>query len=201
MNGTSTYTLTVPDEQTWWVVYCGMVVSDGEIQTGEGQVTFYLSDKYLTNTESFVNFKIAEIQTYLDENNDRYVGWVDNICAVPFVSSGASLPCPFKVLDVSDEDGLKIAVTWGLIWNMLPTGMYPDDDPQLVMDVTDTCFLYSKIVFDSSLIVTGVSFSLETSLVTNTANTQYNIIAVIDVKQSTGSGGKKYIAKIRNSCI
>jgi len=201
MNGTSTYTLTVSDEQTWWVVYCGMVVSDGEIQTGEGQVTFYLSDKYLTNTESFVNFKIAEIQTYLDENNDRYVGWVDNVCAVPFVSSGASLPCPFKVLDVSDEDGLKIAVTWGLIWNMLPTGMYPDDDPQLVMDVTDTCFLYSKIVFDSSLIVTEVAFSLETSLVTNTANTQYNIIAVIDVKESTGSGGGKYIAKIRNSCM
>ena len=203
MNGTNTYTLTVSDEQTWWVVYCGMVVSDGVIQTGQGQVTFYTSDKYLSNTDGFVNFKIAEIQTYVDGENNRYVGWVDNVCAVPFVSSGASLPCPFKVVDVSEEDTLKVSIGWGLIWNMLPVGMHPDDNPRLVMNISQTSFIYSQITFDtSSLIPTDVRFNIFTELKTNTSSVQYNLIAVVKVEEkAVGGGTKSVITSIKNICV
>lgn len=197
MTADDTYKLTISDEQDWWAVYCGMVVSNGEIQTGDGQVTFFTSDKYLTDTESYVNFKIAEIQVYKTDDNKRYVGWVQNTCAVPFVAGGASLPCPFKVLDVSDEDGFKINISWGLIWNMLPVGMEVDDDPKLIMNISGTSFVYSEITFDSDLIVTDVRFGLYTDLKTNTSSVQYNLIAVVTV---TGSGDNQTMS-IKNICV
>jgi hypothetical protein len=109
---------------------------------------------------------------------------------------GSTIPCPFEITDASDEDGLKVQVAWGLIWQRLPTGMFPDNDPPLVMDVTENCYVYSKIVFDTNtLLPTGVSFSIETALMENTDTTQYNLIATVIVDTESEA-----ITEIRNVC-
>jgi hypothetical protein len=109
---------------------------------------------------------------------------------------GSTIPCPFEVTDASDEQGLKVQVAWGLIWQRLPTGMFPDNDPPLVMEVSANCFVYSKIIFDTeTLLPTGISFSVESNLMENTDTTQYNLIATVIVDTEAEA-----ITEIRNVC-
>ena len=111
---------------------------------------------------------------------------------------GAALPCPFQVTNASDDTALKVQIAWGLIWNMLPTGMFPSNNPPLVMTVTDMCYVYSKIEFNKdTLLPTGVSFSIETELKQNTDTIQYNLIAVVTVE---GDSENKKISSIENIC-
>jgi hypothetical protein len=111
---------------------------------------------------------------------------------------GGGIPCPFECSDVSEGRDLKIEVAWGLVWNMLPSGMVPDNDPKLVIDVSSSCYIYIKIVFDTStLLVTDVLVSAEQDLRTNTASTQFNLIAVVTVDESSNP---KIISNIRNIC-
>jgi hypothetical protein len=110
----------------------------------------------------------------------------------------AASACPFQVSNASKDDNLKIEIAWGLIWNMLPTGMMPDNKPPLQMDVTATCYVYSKIQFSTStLLPTDISFSIETDLVQNTSSIQYNLIAIVEVKEDADP---KVITSIRNIC-
>jgi hypothetical protein len=113
-------------------------------------------------------------------------------------SGGGGIPCPFACFDASENTTLKVQVAWGLIWQRLPTGMFPDNDPPLKLTVTDTCFIYSKIVFDTdTLLPTEISFSVETDLKENTNTTQYNLIASVFV--DTGAD-PAVISNIRNVC-
>jgi len=114
-------------------------------------------------------------------------------------SGGASLPCPFAVSDASEGTNLKVQVAWGLVWNMLPTGMFPTDNPQFKLDVTETCYIYVQIVFNTStLIVNEVLITAETELKTNTATTQYNLIAVVKIDPDADP---KTITSIKNICV
>lgn len=111
---------------------------------------------------------------------------------------GSSLPCPFECTDASQGTTLKVQIAWGLIYQMLPTGMMPDNDPPLKLTVTDSCYIYSKIIFNTnSLQVTGVEFSVETDIKSNTDSTQYNLVAVVLV-DSTGTD--PVISSINNIC-
>lgn len=106
--------------------------------------------------------------------------------------------CPFQVTNASEDTTLKVQIAWGLIWNMLPTGMLPDNDPPLKLTVTETCYIYSKILFNTTtLLVSEVSFSVETDLKTNTSNTQFNLIAVVTVDEDADP---KVIKGIKNIC-
>lgn len=110
---------------------------------------------------------------------------------------GSVIPCPFKCSDASDETTLRVEVTWGLIYQRLPTGMLPDNKPPLRLVVSQTCYIYSRIVFnDDTLLVTDVSFSVETEIKSNTNTTQYNLIAVVTVSE----GQDKVITGITNIC-
>ena len=112
---------------------------------------------------------------------------------------GSSIPCPFQVSDATDEEGMKVQIEWGLIWQMLPTGMQPDNDPPLKMTITATGYVYSKIVFNKdTLIPTSVSFSIETEIKSNTDTTQYNLIAIVTVDTTTQPAS---ITGIQNICI
>ena len=114
-------------------------------------------------------------------------------------NGGATLPCPFQVSDATDEDGMKVQIAWGLIWQMLPTGMQPDNDPPLKMTITATGYVYSKIVFNKdTLIPTSVSFSIETEIKSNSDTTQYNLIAIVTVNTTTQPAS---ITGIQNICI
>lgn len=111
---------------------------------------------------------------------------------------GTAIACPFECSDASEGSTLKVQVAWGLVWNMLPTGMYPDNDPPLKLSVSETCYIYIKIVFDAStLLVNEVLFSVETILKTNTPTTQFNLIAVVTVNSETQD---KFISNIKNVC-
>jgi hypothetical protein len=112
---------------------------------------------------------------------------------------GSSIPCPFQVSDATDEEGMKVQIEWGLIWQMLPTGMQPDNDPPLKMTITATGYVYSKIVFNKdTLIPTSVSFSIETEIKSNSDTTQYNLIAIVTVDTTTQPAS---ITGIQNICI
>jgi hypothetical protein len=110
----------------------------------------------------------------------------------------ASLPCPFKVFDASDSDGMKVQVTWGLIYQMLPTGMFPNNNPRLKLTVTETSYVYSKIVFNTNtLLPTEVLFSVETEIKENTSTTQYNLMAVVYVDSESDPA---VISYVQNMC-
>jgi len=111
---------------------------------------------------------------------------------------GSTIPCPFEVTDASENTTLKVEIAWGLIWQQLPTGMYPNNDPPLKMTVTKTCYVYSKIVFNTNtLLPTSVSFSIEENITENTSNTQYNLIARVFVDEEADP---KVISSISNIC-
>jgi hypothetical protein len=110
---------------------------------------------------------------------------------------GSVIPCPFECTDASNDTTLRVQVAWGLIYQQLPTGMMPDNKPPLRLTVTQTCYIYSRIVFNTdTLLVTGVSFSVETTIQSNTETTQYNLIAVVTVSE----GEDKTITSISNIC-
>lgn len=109
--------------------------------------------------------------------------------------SGGGIPCPFRVTDASSGETLKVQVQWGLIYNMLPTGMFFDNNPPLEMTINASCFLYSAIVFNTStLMPVSISFTTGTTLKTNTSTTQFNLIAKITVEDGR-------ITSIVNRCI
>lgn len=111
---------------------------------------------------------------------------------------GSTIPCPFQVSNASDEAGMKVEIQWGLIWQQLPTGMFPDNDPPLRMAISGTSYVYSKIEFNKdTLLPVAVSFSIETEIKNNTDAIQYNLIAVVTV---TGEGDEQKISAIQNIC-
>jgi hypothetical protein len=64
--------------------------------------------------------------------------------------------------------------------------------------VTETCYVYSKIQFSTStLLPTNISFSIESELVENTETIQYNLIAVVTIKEDVEP---KSITSIKNIC-
>lgn len=112
---------------------------------------------------------------------------------------GTAIPCPFECIDASDTEGMKVQVAWGLIWQMLPTGMMPNNDPPLKLTVTETCYIYSRITFDTdTLLPTEIDFSVETQLKDNTSSVQYNLIARVFVDDTADP---KVISSISNICV
>ena len=110
---------------------------------------------------------------------------------------GSTIPCPFECIDATEETTMKVQVAWGLIWQKLPTGMFPDDSIPLKLTITDNSFIYSRITFDlNTLLPSAVDFTVETALKENTSTEQYNLIAVVKVTE----GENKTIASISNIC-
>jgi len=147
--------------------------------------------------------KSAQITSIVGGTFQRSIGGTSiNILSGPVGSSGgssgSSIPCPFQCSDASTDNTLKVQIAWGLIYQMLPSGMIPDNDPPLKLTVTDSCYIYSKITFNTdSLQVTGVEFSVETEIKSNTDAIQYNLIAVVIV-DSTGQS--PVISSLQNIC-
>lgn len=123
---------------------------------------------------------------------------LDKSTAVGAGGGTAVAACPFEVTDVSTAEQLKINIAWGVIANRIPTGMFPNNDPQLVMDITDSSFVYAAITFDlDTLNVSGVAFSVESEIQANTTTTQYWLIATVTVDNT---GLAPVISKILNVC-
>ena len=194
-----TYRMVISDTQDWWVIYIGMVVSNGVIQTTPGSITIFASDSYEVNTPAYVYFKIAEIQAYYNIDGNRYIGWILNSCAIPFIASGGTAKCWFQCVDVSVDSALKVKVAQDQISGRYPEGMglnFPD----YILEISQSCYIYAKILFNTTTLEiesgsTSITLLQSSTLQENTASEQYILIATV----VTG-GDPIAITQINNVC-
>jgi hypothetical protein len=178
------YSMVISTSQDYWVIYIGMIVSNGVIQTTPGSITIFAADSYQVNTPTYVYFKIAEIQTYYNIDGIRYVGWILNSCAIPFVSGGGGgAKCFFQCSDASEGTDLKVKVAQDQIAGRWPDGMglgFPD----FILEISQSCYIYAKILFNTTTleIETGsdsITVLQSNELQANTASEQYILLATV----------------------
>lgn len=197
-----TYTLTLADTSDWWVIYCGLVVVDGVIQTGEGDITIFASDQYEESTDTYVYFKLAELNVSLRENGDRYVSYVLNTCAVPFVASGGATPAPcpyFRVTDATETEILRVEVAQNQIAGRWPDGMGLGFPP-FYLELAGNSYIYAAIYWDVTTLTIGpdpdaITILQSDEILTNTDTMQYILLATV----VTG-GDPIAITQITNVC-
>jgi hypothetical protein len=111
---------------------------------------------------------------------------------------GGTVFCPFKVTDASTTDQLKIQIQWGVIAGRVPTGMFPNDDPPLKLDIAGTCYVYAQIDWDrSTLQSTGCSFTTSETVLPNTTTSTFQLVATVHVNTDVSPA---VIDKIMNVC-
>jgi hypothetical protein len=194
------FRLVISTSADYWIVYIGMIVSNGVIQTTPGSISIFTSDAYLVNTPTYVYFKIAELQTYYNVDGLRYVGWILNSCAIPFVSGGGGAKCWFQCSDASEGTRLMVKVAQDQIAGRWPDGMglgFPDF---ILRDISQSCYIYAKILFNTTTleIETGsdsITILQSNDLQQNTASEQYILLATI----ITGTAPVR-ITEINNVC-
>ena len=199
MNLTDTFTLTLSTSQNFWVIYCGMVVINGVIQTGPGMVTIFATDSYQVDTPTYVYFKLAQLTIAARNNATTYVSWILNSCAIPFVSGGGNVRCFFQCTNASEGTALKVKVAQDQISNRWPDGMglgFPD----FILEISQSCYIYAKVVFNTTtLLIETASNSItilqSNALQANTASEQYILLATV----VTGTGPVR-ITQINNVC-
>lgn len=201
MTLTNNFSLTVSPEQSWWVVYCGMVVVDGVIQTGPGNISIFTDTEYQDSTSDYVYFKLAEFTVGYRADSTRYVDWVLNTCAVPFVATGGgSAACAyFKVTDASQDTVLKVKVAQNLIAGRWPQGMgigFPD----FILEISGSSYIYAGISWDIENLTIApepeaITILQSNELMENTSTMEYILLSTI----LTG-GSPLAITHIANVC-
>lgn len=195
-----TFKLMLADTSDWWVIYCGMVVVDGVIQTGAGDITIFASDQYEESTDTYVYFKLAELNVSLMAGGDRYVSYVLNTCAVPFVASGGSTPCAyFKVTDASEGEAIKVEVAQNQIAGRWPENMGLGYPPY-ILPLSGSSYIYAAIYWDITTLTIGpdpdaITILQSNDVLTNTDTMQYILLATV----VTG-GDPIAITQINNVC-
>ena len=181
---------------SYYYIYCVMSVdSSGKLSSPSDAVWFVTSDTVKENTDSLQFVLIAEVANGYDYNGQPTIDYIQNSCTTPATKGGVALDnCPFRVSDATENGILKIRIAWGTIEGLIPTGMFPNDTPQLIMDVEESGFAYAVLTFDTTTFnLTGTRFEVSTTIKSNTAEDQYWLIAYISV----GNGA---IDKITNVC-
>ena len=193
------YSMVISTSQDYWIIYIGMIVSNGVIQTTPGSITIFAADSYQVNTPTYVYFKIAEIQAYYNIDGLRYIGWILNSCAIPFVSGGGGAKCWFQCTDASVGTDLKVKVAQDPIGGRYPEGMgagFPD----FILEISQSCYIYAKVLFNTTTLeiqtgTSSITVLQSNDLQENTASEQYILLAAI----STGTGPVR-ITEINNVC-
>lgn len=195
-----TFSLVVSEDQNWYVVYCGMVVADGIIQTGPGNITIFTDTQYEANTDTYVYFKLAELTVGYRADSSRYVDWVLNTCAVPFVAGGGAVPCPyFKVTDASEGTVMRVEIAQNQIAGRWPDGMglgYP----AYKLDIAGDSYIYAKVLYDTTTLViptdaSAITILASDALLPNTASEVYILIGTV-----LTAGDPLAITQITNVC-
>jgi len=195
-----TFSLVVSDTQSWFVVYCGMVVDGGVIQTGPGNITIFTDTQYEDSTDTYVYFKLAEFTVGYRADSSRYVDWVLNTCAVPFVAGGGATPCPyFKVTDATEGTVLKVEVAQNQIAGRWPNGMGLGF-PAYKLDIGGNSYIYAKIVYNTTTLVidsdsTAITVLQSDVLLPNTDSEVYILLATV-----LTTGDPPVISQINNVC-
>lgn len=194
-----TFSVTLATTQNFWVIYCGMVVSNGVIQTGPGNITIFASDSYQTSTPTYVYFKLAELTLSQRASGDWYASYILNTCAVPFVAGGGSACAYFAVTDASDDQGIKVQVAQNLIAGRYPDGM-GNGFPPFILELSQSSYIYAAIYWDITTLSIGSDSSAITilqsnDLLQNTGTMEYILIATVTI-----GGSPEAITNIANVC-
>lgn len=199
MTLTDTFSLVVSEDQDWYVVYCGMVVDNGIIQTDPGNITIFTDTQYEASTDTYVYFKLAEFSVGYRADSSRYVDWVLNTCAVPFVAGGIA-PCRFfKVTDASEGTVMKVEVAQNQIAGRWPNGMGLGFGA-FKLDISKNSYIYAKILYNTTTLQidpdnTAITILASDALLPNTASEVYILIATVIT-----AGDPKAITQITNVC-
>jgi hypothetical protein len=199
MTLTDTFTLTLATTQSFWVIYCGMVVNNGVIQTGPGNITIFASEAYEANTSTYVYFKLAQLNLSQRASGDWYASYILNSCAVPFVAGGGSACAYFAVTNATEGTDLKVQVAQNLIAGRYPDGM-GNGFPPFILQVSQSCYIYAAIYWDIATLTIGsdstaITILQSNDLLPNTATMQYILVATVTV-----GGSPEAITSIVNVC-
>lgn len=183
MSFNSTFRLVISTDQDWWVVYCGMVVSNGVIQTAPGNISIFTSSTYLTNTPTYVYYKLAELVTGYNVDGYRYCSWILNSCAIPSVGGGASAKCWFACINASEGENLKVEVTQDQIAGRWPSGMGLGF-PAYKLDISASCYIYCKVTYDTttlqiSTVEDAITILQSGSILENGTDFVYILLALV----------------------
>jgi hypothetical protein len=214
MDDTNTYTLSVPDTQQWFAMYCVIVTDNqGNIQFGENDITLSIEAEYKQSTSTLTYFLLGEVNTGYDENSQRIIDYIYNVCAIPSVSGavdpftgiviprGVSQSCPFKCTDASENGVIKIEVAQNTVnvntgarW---PQGMGVGNPPYRIT-ITETSYFYVKLVYVSNDVIVkpdedAITIANETTLMENTVDEEYILIAIVEVEDDK-------VKSITNQC-
>jgi hypothetical protein len=186
MNLVDTFAVTLSTSQSFWVIYCGMVVVNGTIQTGPGNITIFAANSYQISTPNYVYFKLADLNLSQRANGDWYVSYILNVCAVPFLGGNA---CAwFGVTDASQGTNLKVQVAQNLIAGRYPDGM-GNSFPPFILEISQNCYIYAAIYWETSTLTIGTDSTAITilqsnNLLANTATMEYILLATVAVGTS-----------------
>lgn len=201
MTLTDTYTLTLADTSNFWVIYCGMIVSNGVIQTTPGSITIFASDQYENSTPTYVYFKLAELNTSLNDLGQLYVSWVLNSCAIPSLGgTGGGIACPyFQVTNATETETLRVKVAQNQIAGRWPDGMGLGFPP-FYLELAGNSYIYAAIYWDITTLSIGpdadaITILQSDEILTNTDTMQYILLATV----VTG-GDPIAITQINNVC-
>ena len=201
MTLTDTFRLTLATTQTFWVIYCGMVVENGVIQTDSGDITIFAAESYEENTATYVYFKLAELTLSQRANGDWYASYILNTCAVPFIGgAGAASICRyFAVKDASENQTIKVEVAQNLVEGRWPDGMGLGFPPFL-LELSENSYIYLKCTYNTTTLQIlsdpDAITVLQSSIIQqNTEDSLYILLATVLV-----GGNPKKITKINNIC-
>jgi hypothetical protein len=212
MNDTDTYVLTIPETQQWFAVYAVLVTDKyGFIQFGTNDVTLSLETTYKTSTETITYFLLGEVNVGYDENSNRVIDFIYNVCQTPFITGainingeviprGSTIRCDFRTFDASTNTIARVEVTQQPV--LAPNARWPEGMglgyPPFYLTITQPSYIYIKYVYvDNDVIVSPESYAITIAIsptpFLNTVNEEYSLIAIVDFD------GEK-ITKVSNNC-
>jgi hypothetical protein len=200
MTLTDTFTLTLSTSQSFWVIYCGMIVSNGVIQTTPGSITIFAADSYQQSTLEYVYFKLAQVNISERGDGSPYVSYILNSCAVPSLGGGGGGGCAyFAVTDASTADELKVMVAQDTIAGRYPEGMGATNPPYKLV-ISQSCYIYAAVYWDTTSLTIGsdtdaITILQSNDLLQNTASMEYILLATVTV-----GGDPEKITNILNVC-
>lgn len=187
-----TFAVTLATTQNFWVIYCGIVLLNGVIQTGEGNITIFASESYQQSTDSYLYFKLAELTLSQRTNGDWYTSYILNTCAVPFVTGGggggAGGCAYFAVTDVSEGETLKVQVAQNMIAGRWPDGM-GIGFPAFILEISQSCYIYAAIYWDITSLTIGpdsdaITILQSNNVLENTSEMEYILLATVSTTTS-----------------
>jgi hypothetical protein len=196
----------IPHQVAWYGIYLVFELDqEGNLTDGDGhavQPRIEWSTRWEASNSTDVWVYLAGVNVSSDEQNNFYFSYIENAC--PVITRPTIPACPFLVeesLRLSGS-GLNIQIRSGKIQGVYPTGMDSLNTYSLqVPETSPYWYVYCNLVILNGIIQTGpddITFSLETSLQTSTADLCHFLIAEFQTGYDTES--TRVIEYLYNYC-